>query len=144
MVLAASTRLARRRPRRPLLHRHLGWHALLRLRPQQEPLLADADLRHRPRRAPVVPDALGRLGHRPVRPLGRRAHGLSDRGPLSLALARHAGFAAECWIWHDHAVYSDEVPYLVCAHCGAGSGLDGDDCGTRICAGSVGSGTGVS
>ena len=106
-----------------LLCGDLGCHAPLRRHPQQEPLVANADLRHRSWCSSLVPDALGCLRYWPVRPLGWRTYRLCHRGSVAVAVVGRTGLRAECRFRHDHAAHSHEVSHLICSYPGAGSGF---------------------
>jgi hypothetical protein len=101
-----------RPPPRPLL---LPWDLVLpppRPRPPlRRPQLAHPLLRHLPRRTPLVPDALVRLRHRPLR--ARVSADPYRRGPslpLPVAVAGRTGRAPGPWLRHSSPADADAVP----------------------------------
>lgn len=66
--------------RHPLLRLRLGRLPLALRHPLKRPQLDPTRLCHRLGRPALVPDALGNLQHRAIRPLGRRPGGQRARG----------------------------------------------------------------
>ncbi len=123
--------VADRPARHPLLRLRLGRLPLALRHPFKRPQLDPPRLRHRPRRPALVPNALGNLKHRAVRPLGRGSSSQRACGSQSLAMARRARLASRSRLWHDPAADADEDPYRVHAHRGTGAGIHRDDSGPR-------------
>lgn len=129
MVLPPRQTLPNPAAHRPLLRLRLGRLPLHLRRPVQRPQLDPARLRHRPRRPEMVPDALGNLRDRPIRPLGRRTSGRRARRQESLALAGSTGRRARSRIRDDSPADADADPHRIHADRSAGAWIHRHDPG---------------